>query len=62
VAQIPSHYRKLVIKADDQDRTLNRNDVERIPLVERIATHTVTAPETPPKMEAPPTNADSQHR
>jgi len=52
----------IVIKVNDQDQTLNRNDVKKILLVERIATHTVTAPETPAKAEPPPTNADSQHQ
>jgi len=50
----------VVIKVNDQDQTLNRNDVKKIFLVERVVTHTVTAPETPPK--APPPTPTPPHQ
>jgi PEGA domain len=39
----------LVIDVNGQKQTLDRNNVKKIFLVERVVTHTVTAPESPSK-------------
>lgn len=54
----------VVIKVNGQDQTFDRNKIKKMFLVERVVSHTVTAPEvpTPTNQPTPQPNTQTPHR